>query len=91
MLLKLKSLELIEYLSFLGLFVSLLTTYWVYSFENVSNLGNFQAPTYPYRGFTFPLALLCILLSGIFFYSGIRARKGCNFADADTTNIYGIH
>ncbi len=78
----LKTWGLIRYLSFLGFFVSLLATYWVYSFETASTLGDSQAPTYPYRGYAFLLILLCIMLSGdICLLGNSRKERSCRILE----------
>lgn len=64
----------IQYLAFLGLFVSLLAAYWAYFYEVATNLGDMQTPTYPYRGHIILPVLVSCLLLGVFAYSGIRKR-----------------
>ncbi len=65
----------IRYLSFLGLFVSLVTLYWAYSYETSINTVEPLISNYPYRVHTIPLALISITLSSVFIYAGIREHR----------------
>jgi len=64
----------IRYLSFLGLFLSLVALYWAYSYEVY--LGAVELQTiYPYRDYAIPLVLISVTLSAIFIYAGIEEHR----------------
>jgi len=64
----------IRYLSFLGLFLSLVALYWAYSYE--VSLGAIEPPAiYPYRDYTIPLVLISITLSAVFIYTSIQEHR----------------
>ena len=64
----------IRYLSFLGLFISLVALYWAYSYA--ISLGTVEPLIgFPYRDYTIPLAVISITLSAVFVYTGIQEHR----------------
>jgi len=63
-----------RYLSFLGLFLSLVALYWAYSYE--VSIGTVELGIiYPYRDYTILLTLISITLSAVFIYTSIQEHR----------------
>ncbi len=65
----------IRYIAFLGLFVSLLATYWAFTDQAPLDSGDAQALAYPHRSYAVIFAMLSVMLFFLYFYSGFRESR----------------
>ncbi len=65
----------IRYIAFLGLFVSLLATYWVFTNQVPLDSGDAQMFTYPHRSYAVIFAMLSAMLFCLYFYSRLRESR----------------
>ncbi len=70
---------LIKFIAFLGLFISILTCFWAYSYSTIEN------EVYPYRSSVFAIIIVIVALFILYFYAGVRAGESKAFNKIDDT------
>lgn len=65
--------EVIKYIAFLGLFISLLMCFWAYTYNN--SLEGSDSQVYPYRSSIILILFVSSALFVLYFYSGIQVHK----------------